>query len=149
MPKIEEIARNYSDWSTTWQENFKPISGTILDKRDQVIKSKEQLHDRWCEYFAELLNRNPPQATQAIPQHKPPLTHNISEEPPSLDEIQKAIKCLKSGRAPGVDGLPPDLFKTDNPSLIQDLHHLYTKYGRMKRFLQIGNCYHNTHLQER
>ncbi len=114
---VNNLARKYS----------KPISGTILDKRDQVIKSKEQLHDRWCEYFAELLNRNPPQATQAIPQHKLPLTHNISEEPPSLDEIQKAIKCLKSGRAPGVDGLPPDLFKTDNPSLIQDLHHLYTK----------------------
>ncbi len=96
-------------------------------QRNQVIKSKEQLHDRWCEYFAELLNRNPPQATQAIPQHKPSLTHNISEEPTSLDEIQKAIKCLKSGRAPGVDGLPPDLFKTDNPRPIQDLHHLYTK----------------------
>lgn len=78
-------------------------------------------------YFAELLNRNPPQVTQAIPKCNPQLNHNMSEEPPSLNEIQKVIKCLKSGRAPGIDGLPPDLFKTENPSLIQDLHNLYSK----------------------
>jgi endonuclease/exonuclease/phosphatase family metal-dependent hydrolase len=114
---VKIIARNYSP----------PVSGTILDKNDQAITEKTQLLGRWCEYFSELLNHNSP--LQAIVQPTAPtqmIPYNINEEPPTIEEINRAVKQLKSGRAPGSDGLPPDLFKINNPALIADLHDLYS-----------------------
>ena len=44
---------------------------------------------------------------------------------PTLDEVEKAIKMLKPGKAPGSDGIPPhELLKLDVPSLKSEIHSL-------------------------
>ncbi len=114
---VNNIAKKYSQ----------PVSGTLFDKNNHPISQKIQLLDRWCEHFSTLLNHMPPH--QPIV-HPPVLTepnhYNISEQPPTLEEISRAVKQLKSGRAPGGDGLPPDLFKMHNEALIADLQDLFT-----------------------
>ena len=42
--------------------------------------------------------------------------------PPSLEEIEDAIKSLKNGKAPGADAIPSEVYKYGGPSVVQTLH---------------------------
>ena len=43
---------------------------------------------------------------------------------PTLGELSKAIDSLACGKAPGIDGIPPDLIKRCKTTLLQPLHDL-------------------------
>jgi len=89
-----------------------PVSETIMGKNDRPITPKTDALARWCEYFSELLNHDPPaQPMSPLNSTSRGVPYVISEQPPTSEKISKAIKQLKSGRASGSDGLPPDLFK--------------------------------------
>ena len=89
---------------------YGPQKAAIAPVRDaegsQVFTEKPEIVSRWREYFSELLNR-PTTATEealaTIEQH--PTQEDIAN-PPSLEEIVVAIKSTKSGKTPGLDGLP-------------------------------------------
>ena len=51
---------------------------------------------------------------------------------PTLDELEKAINCLASGKAPGSDGIPPEIIKCGKPVLLQHLHKLLNLCGSEK-----------------
>ena len=65
---------------------------------------------RWSEYFQKLLNVTgdiEPEALENI--------HNCSvntamDEKPTMDELVRAIKGLKYGKAPGGDGIPAEVW---------------------------------------
>ena len=40
------------------------------------------------------------------------------------EELSKAIDCLSRGKAPGKDGIPPEVLKSGKPVLLQHLHEL-------------------------
>ena len=44
------------------------------------------------------------------------------DEPPTTEEIVKAIDKLKSGKAAGVDGIPPEIWKHEGRTLHSELH---------------------------
>jgi hypothetical protein len=39
------------------------------------------------------------------------------DEVPSIEEVVKAIEQLKTGKAAGIDGIPPEIWKLGGPSL--------------------------------
>ena len=43
---------------------------------------------------------------------------------PSVHELSLAIDALKRNKAPGEDGIPPDILKSGKAALIQPLHQL-------------------------
>ena len=95
-----------------------------------LIKDREGLTNRWREHFCQLLNRPSDvdqEALDAIPNHDP-----ITEldNPPSLQELQKAIKLTKNGKAPGKDGLPAELFKALNENALHEFHEILTTIWR-------------------
>ena len=79
----------------------------------------------WREYVSELLNR-PTTATEealaTIEQH--PTQEDIAN-PPTLEEIVAAIKSTKSGKTPGLDGLPAEIYKYGGGAFHTQLQKLY------------------------
>lgn len=47
--------------------------------------------------------------------------------PPTLDEVKQAVKTLKSRKAAGEDGIPPEVFKYGGIELIRRLHKLFLR----------------------
>ena len=87
------------------------VSDTLQDSTGAVIEGAEEKVVRWEEHFSQLLNRPPP--VNPLKEEDLPFSGfvNLSEEVPSRDEILKAIKSARSGKAPGEDGIPPELWK--------------------------------------
>lgn len=79
------------------------------------------------EHYAELYSReNIVQqavldATDRLPQ-MPEL-----DEPPTIEELSKAVDKLPSGKATGKDGIPAEIIKSGKSSLLVPLHKLLTQ----------------------
>ena len=91
------------------------VSETLLNEDGSLLSDKEACMGRWKDHFATQLNKEKPtsvdpslcvEAAAATPDER------ISTEPPSEAEVEKVLKGLKDGKAPGLDGLPPEFFKT-------------------------------------
>ena len=108
---------------------YGPQKTAIAPVRDaegsQVFTEKPEIVSRWREYFSELLNR-PTTATEealaTIEQH--PTQEDIAN-PPTLEEIVAAIKSTKSGKTPGLDGLPAEIYKYGGEALHTQLLKFY------------------------
>ena len=68
------------------------------------------------EHFSEILNRPGPENTPDI---APSSDLDINTDPPTREEIIKAVKTLKNNKAPGQDALQAELFKM-NPEFVAD-----------------------------
>ena len=77
------------------------------------------------EHFQEVLNRpDPPIVFEGA---TPVTDHQINTDPPTKDEIKKAIKAMKSGKAPGIDNINAELLKVDIETSATVLTDLFTK----------------------
>ena len=96
------------DYNTTWKiinaisgQNNRP--NPKVKKRDGSAPSSDnELLAEWREYFADLLNNDSGQLTPLLP---PPADQDlpICVEPPTLEEVQEAIRAMKNNKAPGLD----------------------------------------------
>ncbi|GFS06141.1 hypothetical protein ElyMa_002956900 [Elysia marginata] len=75
-------------------------------RQGNSIFTQEGQLARWTEHFEQLLNRPPPEKLPDILPARNNLLINL--EPPSKEEITKAIKALKSNKAAGPDLIPPE-----------------------------------------
>ena len=53
-----------------------------------------------------------------------PVSESLAE-PPSLSEVQRAIKQLSNGKAPGADSIPAEVYKLGGIQLILRLVDLF------------------------
>ena len=80
---------------------------------------------RWAEHFNSVLNRAShidEEAIKQLPQVH--INHNMGT-PPVLPEIEKAIQLLFSGKAPGSDAIPAEIYKHTGPQLPGKLTQLF------------------------
>ena len=49
------------------------------------------------------------------------------DEPPTKEDLSKAISHISSGKAPGLDGIPAEVFKCSVNQLLDNLHQLPCK----------------------
>ena len=67
--------------------------------------------ERWVEHYSELYSRENSVVDSALDAIEPlPIMEDLDAEP-TLEELSKAIDSLACGKAPGTDGIPPDLIK--------------------------------------
>ena len=97
----------------------------MKDKNGETITDEAKERARWAEHFQEILNRPPPQVPPDIPPAANQLA--VSINPPTKAEDSKAIKSLKSGKAAGPDGIPPEALKADVQTSTEMIHPLLMK----------------------
>jgi len=85
---------------------------------------------RWAEHFDEVLDRSSDIAAAVIDELPQRLTLNNLSVPIQLEEVEKAIKVLKNGKAPGADGLSSEVFKHGGSHLTDRLHLFSTIWER-------------------
>ncbi|XP_073668552.1 uncharacterized protein [Paramisgurnus dabryanus] len=97
----------------------------VKTKDGKSIPDKEGQEKRWIEHFQELLNRPAPQHTFNIEPAEQDL--EIDCNTPTKQEIQRAIKQLKKGKAAGPDRIPSEALKADTTTSTEMLHKLFKK----------------------
>ncbi len=98
-----------------------PLKSTSGD----VIKDCSKQMERWAEYYQELYSTENAITDTAIENTMPLPTMDELDMPPTTDEMRKAIDSLSCGKAPGSDGIPPEIVKAGRENaLIGHLHEL-------------------------
>ena len=87
-----------------------------------LLKEKNSINERWREHFSTLLNRPSSVDSSALEQISQKPTVESLDLPPTMEEIQKAIKQTSSGKAPGMDGIPAEIFKAAGPVALNTFH---------------------------
>jgi hypothetical protein len=84
------------------------------------IKEEQAKLERWKEYFQRILNRPDPPALADIPEAEEDLDIDMGDI--RVKEVKSAIHKRKNGKAPGEDGVCPEMLKADEeetPHILQ------------------------------
>ena len=117
----------------TFYQCLKAVHGPQY-KASPAIKSKDgvllteptQILDRWSEHFNGVLNLDS-EFDMSVLEEIPQWDINFGlAELPTMDEVLVSIKQLTSGKAPGADGIPPDIFKYGGEAIAEKLLKLFT-----------------------
>ncbi len=95
----------------------------LKNKSGEPITDHRQQMEDWVEHYLELYATQKivsDTALNAIPEL--PVLDELDTEP--TEELRKIIDCLSTGKAPGEDGIPPEIMKSRKDALLQDLLEL-------------------------
>ena len=109
---------------------FNKPSVHIRDKQGQLLKTEEETLNRWAEHFSELLTLPAPELVTNIPAQEP---LDILCDPPTVEEIKKALKTLKNNKAAGPDNIPAEILKADIDLSANTLLPLINKIWREEK----------------
>nr|VZH99913.1 unnamed protein product [Spirometra erinaceieuropaei] len=137
--KAEEF-QGYAD-RNEWKNFFSvikavygpPTKGTaplLSADGSTLLTEKTQILQRWAEHFRGVLNR-PSAISDAAITRLPQIETNADLDlPPSLQEIVRAVQQLSSGKAPGSDAIPTEVYKHGGPQLMDHLTALFQEMWR-------------------
>ena len=94
------------------------------DRMGNLLTDRTMVAARWKEHFQRLLNGEDEIASRS--------RIDVSDdgeavEPPTLDEVKKALNELKNNKAAGKDEIPVELLKHGSEQLHQSIHHIIQK----------------------
>jgi sorting nexin-29 len=102
-----------------------------LPKKDgEMINNKNEILERWNQYFQELLKGKEGNDEADNPVETSMEEHQGSQEGiclTTVEEMEEAIDKLKNNKAPGSDNINADLIKSSKPVLINILHKIIEK----------------------
>ena len=91
-------------------------SGTI--PLPSVLTDKKAILKRWAEHFDGVLNRPSSINDEAINRLPQVECNPLLDELPTVSETVKAMKLLSSGKAPGSDAIPAEIYRAGGPPVI-------------------------------
>nr|VZI36771.1 unnamed protein product [Spirometra erinaceieuropaei] len=90
-----------------------------------LLTEKTQILQRWTEHFRGVLNR-PSTISDVAIERLPQVETNVDlDPPPSLQETIRAVQQLFSGKTPGSDAIPAEVYKHRGPQLMDHLTALF------------------------
>ena len=90
-----------------------------------LLTDKEAIFERWAEHFNSVLNR-PSSINQDAIDRLPQIECNVLlDEFPTVKEKRKAVQQLSSGKAPGADAIPAEVYKAGGLPMAEKLTELF------------------------
>lgn len=107
------------------KKGYRPKLGACRDSQGTLLCDKEEIIDRWAEYFESILNIavHEDQATPTGPNQ----AQQSDEDPPSFEETCKAMMSLKNNKAPGCDNICAEMLKEGGEALQRRIHKLIVR----------------------
>ncbi|PFX12093.1 RNA-directed DNA polymerase from mobile element jockey [Stylophora pistillata] len=102
----------------------RPNTTPLLSTNGTLLKEKNAINERWRKHSNILLNRSSTVSNEALDQIPQRPTIDSLDFPPSMEEVQKAIKQISSGKAPDKDGIPAEIYKAAGPVTLNAFHSL-------------------------
>ena len=114
-------------YSTTKQLSGRYTSSNkpLKDRDGKLVTEVEEQLRLWREHFKKVLNSDPPNDRPDLRDPMDPL--DIRTDAITKGEIQNAIKKLKTGKAAGIDNVPPEAIKEGGQFSVNILHPLLDK----------------------
>ena len=75
----------------------------------EIFTDSKSVMARWSEYFQKLLNVPGDIEPEVLENIQKRSVNTALDEKPTMDEMVRAIKGLKDGKAPGGDGIPASI----------------------------------------
>ena len=83
----------------------------VKDTYGRLISDEKEKISRWKEHFQSILNRPEPATTADILEAEEDIDANLDRI--TETEVRESIKALKNGKAPGEDGICPEMLKAE------------------------------------
>ena len=101
--------------------HLKDVDGTtVLSEPDRIL-------EHWKNHFKMLFNNQSTTPADLLRNSPTAPTQHWMSEPPTPDELTKAMKRVKLGKAPGPDNVPFELLNSAGPALKSRLMELLTR----------------------
>ena len=107
----QDMGSLYKLTKSLTKSGFQSTDMPVRDQQGNMILKVEDKLRCWKEHFERVLNREDPE-TEAIIIPSSELL-DIDTEPPSVEEVKRAIKALKDGKTPGIDQVYAEMLKAD------------------------------------
>ena len=116
---------------------------TLLLSADgtSLLIDKEAVLKRWAEHFDGVFNRPSSINDEAINRLPQVECNPLLDELPTVSETVKAIKLQSSGKAPGSDAIPAEIYKAGGPPVAEKLtviSHYVEKRSHPSRMQQLS-----------
>ena len=89
---------------------------TITDRAKQM--------ERWVEHYSALYSRNTIITSSTLEAIKSLPVMEELDAVPTVEELSKAIDTIPTGKAPGMDGIPPEIITCGKGALLDQLYEL-------------------------
>ena len=115
-------------------KNNQTKSTAIEDKHGELITNQNEVKERWTEYCRGLYNYELQTDSSTLTDPGP----RGDDTPPILkEEVEKAIKKLKIGKAPGIDNIPSELLRHGGEQTIAAITTLCQKILEQKNWPKV------------
>lgn len=122
---VYQIIKELSNNTSKKQVPIKSKNGTCL-------KSPEETKERWIEHFSSVLNQPNPKEIMTFEVENDPVI-DIDEGPILSGEVAKAISKLKNNKAPGSDGIHPEMLKHASSEMMTTLTTLLNTIWKQEK----------------
>ena len=115
----------------------------------EIITEKSKLMECWVEHYSNLYGSASSISPSALNQIEMLPTFYELDAIPTKEELSEAIREISSGKAPGLNGIPAEIFKCGVSKLLDTLHQLLCKCWELgsvpqdMRDSSINNLYKN------
>jgi len=101
--RIKDLYRKVNSLS----KDFKLNEKCLRNKDGTLLMNREDVTNKWADYFDQLLNCKEPQNPFHFEGREP----NIEHLEPTIEDILSHIKTIKNHKAPGQDKITGELLK--------------------------------------
>ncbi|KAK3568374.1 hypothetical protein QTP86_005579 [Hemibagrus guttatus] len=105
----------------------------IKDRDGRVLTSEESVQRRWKEYFEELMNEENEREKRVEG------VNSVEQKVDKIrkDEVRKALKRMKSGKAVGPDDIPVEVWKCLGEAAVEFLASLFNRVLESERMPEV------------